>query len=333
MAVSIHAPGRGATVRPRLRRLRLPVSIHAPGRGATNSILYTILITDVSIHAPGRGATATIYLCPYSLSRFNSRTREGCDLTNLCAFATTYVVSIHAPGRGATCTYLRHSPIDTSFNSRTREGCDMACSLRTRLSTCFNSRTREGCDSLDGGLKDYVTGFQFTHPGGVRLVTSRNVARAGVFQFTHPGGVRLSRPTAVGDLDPVSIHAPGRGATQSGTSKAGNQWRFNSRTREGCDICRIRGWSVSLRFQFTHPGGVRRPPQGRRRDPREVSIHAPGRGATQTSMRRRAKSSGFQFTHPGGVRPTQTPPNPKYDKFQFTHPGGVRRRRAGDVEK
>ena len=100
----------------------------------------------VSIHAPGRGATLIAQ-----------------------RLALLVRVSIHAPGRGAT---LGHQALP--FASRG-----------------FNSRTREGCDSLDGGLKDYVTGFQFTHPGGVRRV-AREV---------------------LDDVALVSIHAPGRGAT------------------------------------------------------------------------------------------------------------------------
>ena len=32
--------------------------------------------------------------------------------------------------------------------------------------------------------------FQFTHPGGVRLVPDSDYSAVGMFQFTHPGGVR-----------------------------------------------------------------------------------------------------------------------------------------------
>ena len=54
-------------------------------------------------------------------------------------------------------------------------------------------------------------------------------------------------------------------------------------------------------FQFTHPGGVRRGGATNHTTTDNVSIHAPGRGATYA----RSKSSitcRFQFTHPGGVR-------------------------------
>ena len=55
------------------------VSIHAPGRGATVKKLDKKLSEDVSIHAPGRGATYLYhYKTRFSIG-FNSRTREGCD--------------------------------------------------------------------------------------------------------------------------------------------------------------------------------------------------------------------------------------------------------------
>ena len=53
---------------------------------------------------------------------------------------------------------------------------------------------------------------------------------------------------------------------------------FNSRTREGCDLSQAL-WEVV----------------------ETVSIHAPGRGATQ-SREQMGKIQTFQFTHPGGVR-------------------------------
>ena len=75
--------------------------------------------------------------------------------------------------------------------------------------------------------------FQFTHPGGVRLSDELLFVPELKFQFTHPGGVRL-----------YSLYS------------CCLRYRFNSRTREGCDekcsLVHLHGG-----FQFTHPGGVR----------------------------------------------------------------------------
>ena len=99
--------------------------------------------------------------------------------------------------------------------------------------------------------------FQFTHPGGVRLLGPAELGSLALFQFTHPGGVRLIR---------FFGHVVRGG--------------FNSRTREGCD-----GWYGAQacgapQFQFTHPGGVRPPIATPLDVVYVVSIHAPGRGAT-----------------------------------------------------
>ena len=147
---------------------------------------------------------------------------------------STPLVSIHAPGRGATVL---------------------------------------------GELHRWGSVFQFTHPGGVRhkLLTTKDTRQW--FQFTHPGGVRRVRRGWYGYVRHVSIHAPGRGATSLYTSSmprnlfqfthpggvrhpgggGGCNWsgRFNSRTREGCDL--------SCTYERVRCS---------------VSIHAPGRGAT-----------------------------------------------------
>ena len=125
------------------------------------------------------------------------------------------------------------------------------------------------------------------------------------------------------------------------------QTSFNSRTREGCDLAGLLGTMPACLFQFTHPGGVRRALCRTHRDTGQVSIHAPGRGATCT-LRSNDSIRVFQFTHPGGVRPSRAKiahvitysfnsrtregcdwprlSSPlKHSSFQFTHPGGVRR--------
>ena len=134
---------------------------------------------------------------------------------------------------------------------RRHEGC-----LR-RSPTRFNSRTREGCDKSPQALNLERSEFQFTHPGGVRHVDYSQYRIAGEFQFTHPGGVRHTTRSIL----PTSLS-------------------FNSRTREGCDSWVAKHVWYLLKFQFTHPGGVRLGEIFGLTANTEVSIHAPGRGAT-----------------------------------------------------
>ena len=122
LAVSIHAPTRGATLICWLRSLiwngfnprthegcdvlldvecvLVQVSIHAPTRGATLLLTCVLVVVLVSIHAPTRGATQG---CGHGGNRGR--------------------VSIHAPTRGAT-TSRTHIICLSSFNPRTHEGCD-----------------------------------------------------------------------------------------------------------------------------------------------------------------------------------------------------------------
>ena len=157
-------------------------------RGVRFGVVQTLAAILVSIHAPARGAIVScrdvhftylfqfthprgVRFRPASMdsqgSRFNSRTREGCDDAEVFAIGADKV-SIHAPARGAmknkSCLYALFG-----FNSRTREGCDLGWCLRSIHRTVsihapargamgamkrlgqdlrFNSRTREGCDRL-----------------------------------------------------------------------------------------------------------------------------------------------------------------------------------------
>ena len=97
--------------------------------------------------------------------------------------------------------------------------------------------------------------FQYTHPCGVRLrsLNKKDLHRVSihapvwgatrltamsmqslVFQSTHPCGVRHVMLSIV-RCSAVSIHAPVWGATKSCHTKADWKYRFNPRTRVGCD--------------------------------------------------------------------------------------------------
>ena len=144
------------------------------------------------------------------------------------------------------------------------------------------------------------------------------------FQFTHPGGVRPRDLKFLKRISKVSIHAPGRGATQYGSTDSSGCVCFNSRTREGCDCSRGR-----------HPIAY------------GVSIHAPGRGATSLRYLLHSTKRSFNSRTREGcdhARRSGCPSSPCFNSrtregcdvvsllphlgtgaFQFTHPGGVRR--------
>ena len=211
------------------------VSIHAPGRGATGHAGASRRRKQVSIHAPGRGATLLV--------------RDGRSLR---------LVSIHAPGRGATSILLVKRALDGVSIHAPGRGATTLTPSESILTPSFNSRTREGCDYSKFSEDRVKRKFQFTHPGGVRLVRGDNGNQT-IISFNSrtregcddnlssagylPGQVSIHAPgRGATPLVPqllvryeVSIHAPGRGATALGNIQAGNAQGFNSRTREGCD--------------------------------------------------------------------------------------------------
>ena len=81
-----------------------------------------------------------------------------------------------------------------------------------------------------------------------------------------------------------------------------------------------------MRFQSTHPCGVRPEPPPINPVDSSVSIHAPVWGATMIILIRIILIL-FQSTHPCGVRPLNNNLPSKPIRFQSTHPGGVRLKR------
>ena len=79
-----------------------------------------------------------------------------------------------------------------------------------------------------------------------------------------------------------------------------------------------------MKFQSTHPHGVRRAAVARIYRPGCVSIHAPSRGATCEDVRNTILVIKFQSTHPHGVRRWRAMRNCVMHMFQSTHPHGVR---------
>ena len=144
------------------------------------------------------------------------------------------------------------------------------------------------------------------------------------FQFTRPRGARPSAAAAAGCIPRVSIHAPARGATRGRRAEVRSERvsihapargatcasrrrcprgprSFNSRAREGRDFSHAgeQGWHPM--FQFTRPRGARHGRRDARLVHHRVSIHAPARGATSSSLACSA-SIWFQFTRPRGAR-------------------------------
>ena len=100
------------------------------------------------------------------------------------------------------------------------------------------------------------------------------------FQFTHPGGVRLVSEFVLPNTYHVSIHAPGRGATGlTPLLRMVVRVSIHAPGRGATSTISVKDKTLGT-FQFTHPGGVRPPEEIAKILDLFVSIHAPGRGAT-----------------------------------------------------
>ena len=223
----------------------------------------TLATARVSIHAPARGATFAPSPRLYFLD-----------------------VSIHAPARGATAVRHRGQSGVRRFNSRTREGCDPGRCRPVSGGGGFNSRTREGCDlSTPDGIPT-MDWFQFTHPRGVRQVADRVREQWLEFQFTHPRGVRLIHGSANNANAPFQFTHP-RGVRPASDLKYLMALKFQFTHPRGVRRHQIAGTARHYVFQFTHPRGVRRRYICIITLGLSVSIHAPARGATKTTERKR----------------------------------------------
>ena len=172
----------------------------------------------------------------------------------------------------------------------------------------FNPRTPVGCDRLTRLSFRISSLFQSTHPSGVRPKRLAYIQRMSLFQSTHPSGVRLVErvhvnfPLTISIHAPqwgatitqseadaryvISIHAPQWGATMTTTLLARTHLNFNPRTPVGCDLISRAPSCRAVRFQSTHPSGVRRRRAFWHNYHWDISIHAPQWGATGHTFQR-----------------------------------------------
>ena len=281
----------------------------------------------VSIHAPAWGAT-TRRPCPGVL---------------------VFHVSIHAPAWGATFPPFPAAALSAGFNPRTRVGCDSAPFRLPQPPREFQSTHPRGVRHLIFRLSPRRSRVSIHAPawGATRWMLYA-LSGGTLFQSTHPRGVRPAGPQGAARCPQVSIHAPAWGATrtrgQSRVLEVGFQsthprgvrrrngkaiqadFRFNPRTRVGCDgyWCE-RNPGSSSRFNPRTRVGCDENGESYYAMECPVSIHAPAWGATAVIMVARIGVIEFQSTHPRGVRlSVSIAAVRRLTVFQSTHPRGVR---------
>ena len=175
--------------RPFLRpsTFHLAVSIHAPARGATTTMQCSVNDLRFQFTRP-QGARPNQLQTAKARNGFNSRARKGRDIgkadnqrmlrvsihapargatadTDLKKMGGT--VSIHAPARGATLVPCGKCPA-CLFQFTRPQGARRRFDIYWHIPSCFNSRARKGRDRVSSLAWMFSELFQFTRPQGAR---------------------------------------------------------------------------------------------------------------------------------------------------------------------
>ena len=322
--ISIHAPPRGATfsICPSIHVSVFQFTPLREGRRNRCRTLFRVsefqftplregrhsrrVLTDrrrISIHAPPRGATG---------SSCTGRKLSG-------------AISIHAPPRGA--TYSRNvrveSPFD--FNSRPSARGDMAgVKFEAHYQVFQFTPLREG--RRRGFLRQGLADGDFNSRPSARgdVWVRRSGSRAAVFQFTP---LREGRQASLAgqQIASISIHAPPRGATSASATDTCSSFGFQfTPLREGRPDVQQEAAKPTA-FQFTPLREGRRAWCGLQNQQIRISIHAPPRGATASSI---VRGQASYFNSRPSARGDSLPSSFIHQRiFQFTPLREGRRKR------
>ena len=216
ISISIHAPTKGATSRfnsgcsaswnfnPRshegsdkgyritTNRAKI-ISIHAPTKGATRVAASFWHYDKISIHAPTKGATTQAVMEQIAES-----------------------ISIHAPTKGATTGRIRRSKRSRNFNPRSHEGSDVTNQPNHSTRRCISIHAPT--KGATWGLVIYVSLLMDfnprSHEGSDAFALTASFT-AELFQSTLPRRERRHEVCIRICGQPISIHAPTKGATAS----------------------------------------------------------------------------------------------------------------------
>ena len=238
IAVSIHAPARGATCNMRVgppgcRRFQSTLP-----HGERLQVQTTSLAKGEGFNPRSRTGSDRWPKSPSDLviECFNPRSRAGSDV------ASSQTSLAKANG----------------FNPRSRTGSDCELEADAGDDEVFQSTLPHGERRRSLAARRTRYRFQSTLPHGERRGVRSGRRRSNeVFQSTLPHGERRRSLGCAANAIPVSIHAPARGATSMPASTAAIASRFNPRSRTGSDMDHRELCGAAYGFQSTLPHGER----------------------------------------------------------------------------
>ena len=169
-----------------------------------------------------------------------------------------------------------------NFNPRSREGSDPVSTELLIISEYFNPRSREGSD--DDVIYEYAEGDISIHaPARGATPNCGTTCVSGRFQSTLPRG---ERPASFAFCSSTRFQStlPRGERPDAADAVTWSISHFNPRSREGSDF---RGFVLrrgNPGFQSTLPRGERLNYAMTNANGNFISIHAPARGATQSSL-------------------------------------------------
>ena len=231
--VSIHAPARGATIELRSTYIPSPVSIHAPARGATSTVAGYHLFRKFRSTLP-HGERPSLATAKSKSFCFDPRSRTGSDegVKVLCFKADWFRST------------LPHGERPHTFEAAAAE-------------TAFRSTLPHGERLARLPLMPMPCAFRSTLPHGERLIIDVHDVDRCVFRSTLPHGERRPAALHLARIEPVSIHAPARGATACNRQGHTRDLVSIHAPARGATVCGGLRNAHVIKFRSTLPHGER----------------------------------------------------------------------------
>ena len=189
-----------------------------------------------------------------AIADFNPRSHEGSDKSFAIPHATYFYFNPRSH-EGSDCANNSLLCSPGHFNPRSHEGSDQAERLKVRQYWYFNPCSHEGSDDILLEFASSMLLFQSTLPRGERQIQVLFPDQIVHFNPRSHEGSDICQPASALP-NPISIHAPTRGATKMQTPIQ-NVREFQSTLPRGERPYCCRRLFYEYRFQSTLPRGER----------------------------------------------------------------------------
>ena len=214
-----------------------------------------------------------------AIADFNPRSHEGSDKSFAIPHATYFYFNPRSH-EGSDCANNSLLCSPGHFNPRSHEGSDQAERLKVRQYWYFNPCSHEGSDDILLEFASSMLLFQSTLPRGERQIQVLFPDQIVHFNPRSHEGSDICQPASALP-NPISIHAPTRGATCSRSAVEVARSGFQSTLPRGERRLIMRSKLPAAEFQSTLQRGERQQFAKFMELLHGISIHAPTRGATQ----------------------------------------------------